>query len=128
MITVRGHSLPSPEQFGLADEVAALKKAVADLSSRLIWLEGRPKEEATRPTPHVQAKAIVQWVADRHGILPEHLMGPSPMRHIAWARQEAFYEIVMRLGWSQSGVGRFFKRDHSTVKFGIEQHKKRVGL
>ena len=66
-------------------------------------------------------------VAKRHGLTVADLVGPSRLRQFAWPRQEAFYLAKMQTGASFPEIGRFARRDHTTVIHGVKAHAARIG-
>lgn len=69
---------------------------------------------------------IIEITADVHGLTADDLRGPSRLRPIAWARQEAMY-VAREVGdHSFPVIGRAFSRDHSTVKHAYGQVSKRM--
>ena len=84
-------------------------------------------EVADDQTPRrARMVAVLGQVAAKHGVTPADIRGPSCVREIARARQEAMHELYA-LGWlSTPQVGRFLNRDHSTVVYGLKAHKARL--
>lgn len=81
-------------------------------------------------TPAQQTRAIINEVAERHGITYDDLMTSRRYRAIAWPRQEAMYEVCKRRPWlSLPDVGRIFGgRDHTTILHGLRKHCEREGI
>lgn len=76
--------------------------------------------------PPVSAKELAMEIAQRHGFTLEDLRGPSRLRPLVHARQEAMAAIYARGNVSLPWVGRFFGgRDHTTVIHAIRQVEKR---
>jgi chromosomal replication initiator protein len=72
-------------------------------------------------------KVVAQEVAGRHGVSLEELIGPSRLRVIAHARQEAFFVLYESGRATTPQIGRWFGgRDHTTVIHGIRAHKRRL--
>ncbi|MDO9334964.1 MAG: helix-turn-helix domain-containing protein [Caulobacter sp.] len=77
-------------------------------------------------------KSIAAAVAARHGLRVRDLTGDNRVRHMAYARHEAMWEMrqVRRADgqprYSLAAVGSFFNRDHTTVVYAERQHPKRV--
>lgn len=82
------------------------------------------------PTRHSQVHAIIQECADKHGIRVQDLKGPRRSKGFIPARHEAMYRLSEEMpNLSLPQIGRILGgRDHSTVIYGIKQHKKRAGL
>lgn len=85
------------------------------------------------PEPLSPMHLIARRVADRHGFTVGDLAGPSKLRSIARARQEAMYELYRvrladgRRRWSYPMIGRFLGgRDHTTIWFGVARHEART--
>lgn len=76
--------------------------------------------------------AVTARVAIKHGVTVADIRGDSKAYRIAHARQEAYWatrQLKTRGGapkFTLPALGRFFHRDHSTVKIGITTHEKRV--
>lgn len=73
--------------------------------------------------PHGKAKLIVAGVARKHLVSVKDVFGPSRYKEHVAARHEAFWEIKAQLLWSLPQIGRFFRRDHTTVLHGIRKHQ-----
>jgi chromosomal replication initiation ATPase DnaA len=80
-------------------------------------------------TPAARTRAIIAEVAERHGVTMEGIMSDSHKRHLAWPRQEAFYEVAKQRRWmSYPQIASVFNRDHTTIIFGVRRHCKRNGI
>jgi chromosomal replication initiator protein len=53
------------------------------------------------------------------------ILGPNRRPPIATARHEAVWRVRLATGWSLPRLGRFFKRDHTTVLHSIRKMNKR---
>jgi hypothetical protein len=100
---------------------------------KLPWQEAEQKDKptATVKNPKVQkqrGEQIIEEVCEQHGLPIVMVMGHSRSRSLVFARQEIMYRMTVELGYSTSMVGRFMKRDHSTIVYGRQQHAKRCGL
>lgn len=74
----------------------------------------------------ITMKDIVREVAERHGLQPDDITGPSRVRSIAWPRQEAMWEARQRTKMSYPAIGRRLGgRDHATVIYGVREYEKR---
>ena len=71
---------------------------------------------------------IVERVAAENDLTAADLLGPSHERRIAWPRQDAFVALRDELGWSSTRIGRLFRRDHTTVLYGLAVAKERRGV
>lgn len=80
-------------------------------------------------------RAVVDLVAERHGVKPAEILGRSRQRRIVHARQEAMYicrsirreDGTPRYGYPEIGR-RLGGRDHCTVWHGVRNHAARHGL
>jgi len=68
--------------------------------------------------PNMRMLAICEEVAHSTGLTVADLRGPSFSKEVSRARQYAYWRSY-ELGFSLSSIGRFFNRDHSTVRYGI---------
>jgi chromosomal replication initiator protein len=84
-------------------------------------------------SPHRSARDIVREVAEGHGLTVADLTGPSRLRYVCHARQEAMW--LIRQVRSSGGKPRFSlpfigsllgERDHTTVLHGVREHAKRL--
>lgn len=65
---------------------------------------------------------IICRVAAKHDIAPTTLI-TSPRRAVAYARYEAIYEMKReKPSVSSSKMGRWFRRDHTSILYGIARH------
>ena len=69
---------------------------------------------------------IAEEVSDATGIPMAVLVGENRAKHIAHARQLAYY-IAHREGFTLPEIGRVFRRDHTTVLHGVRQESIRRG-
>jgi hypothetical protein len=77
-----------------------------------------------RPMPP-RAKAIVREVCDAYCVTFGEITGDSYVRAIAHARQDAFNRLA-DADFPLADIGRFFRRDHTTVLTGIRAYEKRA--
>jgi chromosomal replication initiator protein len=76
-----------------------------------------------RPLP----REIIHEVAERNGLTVDDLRSASKKRHIAWARQEAMWELRQRTSLSLPQIAERLNRiDHTTALWGIRAHSKRI--
>lgn len=85
-----------------------------------------------------KASIIIREVCIKHNITLEAFFGPLKVMHIAMARREVFYRIAKETDMTLPAIGRFVKRDHTTVIHGINKYchaegvaqprKKKVGF
>ena len=80
---------------------------------------------------------IVQECAEKHNVSPAQILGKNRKWPLVRARHEALYRIREELrpvaidpnAYSMSRIGQFFGgMDHSSVIYGIKNHKERAGL
>jgi chromosomal replication initiation ATPase DnaA len=69
--------------------------------------------------------AIAAGIAHDHGLTFEDITGPSRSDRVSRARQHVMYALSKR-GNSSAWIGRQLGREHSTVLYGIDAHKRRV--
>jgi hypothetical protein len=87
--------------------VAEKRKAERKLSDDecLRKLDGSPR-----------AKRVLLEIAQKHGITCAEILGDRRIRAVVEARQEVMRELVEKLpDWSIARIGRFLRRDHTTV-------------
>ncbi len=68
-----------------------------------------------------RARAIVSTVARTHDMTVADIMGRSVKRSITKARHLAMWQVSDALGWSNGEVGKYFRRDASTVHSAIRR-------
>jgi hypothetical protein len=76
-----------------------------------------------RPAPD-RAKGIIREVCDAYCVTFGEITGDSRVRAVAHARHDAFNRLA-DAGFLLIDIGRFFRRDHTTVMVGIRAHEKR---
>lgn len=112
---------------------AALRSAPGDLTEALgIWLRcsnRKPKPFDILRLMQVQGepasmRRIALDVALGHRISVKSLTGRSRCPDLAHPRQEAMFRM-RQAGFSLSQIGRFFRRDHTTVMHGVRAHEAR---
>ena len=69
---------------------------------------------------------ILAEVAARHCLPIAALTGRRMTRDVAWARQEAMWEMRTRTRHSTVVIGNLFNRDHTTVMHGVKAHEARI--
>ena len=77
-------------------------------------------------TPMDIPRDQVRRIALDHCVSVKEIMSPNQQRHVAHARFAAYVALRDR-GLSMPQIGRFFKRDHTTVLHGIRRAKE-LGL
>lgn len=80
-------------------------------------------------TPASRRRLVCEEVCKKHKIPVAEVLGKSRTAPIIRARQEVMYELCMRFPTVPiAEIGRFLKRDHTTVLHGIKQHAQRNNL
>lgn len=82
------------------------------------YRRGNGKKEATKL--YRKLDQIVSFTAAKHDLPVAGLLGDCRRQKFAHPRFEAFH-LAKQAGYSLSEIGRFFKRDHSTISHGIER-------
>lgn len=67
---------------------------------------------------------IVEVILNRHGLTLDDIRGDSREKDLVVCRHE-IWAIMETLGVTHSEIARFFKRDHTSVRYGIAQHHAR---
>lgn len=75
----------------------------------------------------IRTSLIAARVAMKHKVKLEDVRGDCRARQFSYPRQEVMYEAI-KVGLTPSMVGRYLKRDHTTVLHGAKAHQKRHGL
>ena len=83
---------------------------------------------AVSRTPMSVARGIVTEVAEKHGLTVEQLVGDCRMAAFIKARHELYWRLHTKTEWSLARIGRFVDRDHTSVRHGVIQYRKRNGL
>lgn len=86
----------------------------------------RNAKDGSLAIPSGLAGFVVAEVCQRLDIEPADLMGRARHKRISEARQLAF-SVLRALDYSLSEIGRVFRRDHSSVLYGIQKFKQRTG-
>lgn len=71
---------------------------------------------------------IIRSAATRHGTTTDEIRGTSRGFKLVAARQEAMYLCAEQTPYSLTQIGRFFRRDHTTVLHGVRTHCARAGI
>ncbi len=64
--------------------------------------------------PHIRVRAVVEPILKRHETPWADLIGPSRKRHLM-APRLAVYAALHNAGFSLKQIGRFCRRDHTTI-------------
>ena len=101
----------------------ATRKAIAAIPEPSRQPERRPSETPFQyQTP---AREALQAVSTRTRVPIADILGRNRRPPIAAARHEAVWRVRLATGWSLPRLGRFFKRDHTTVLHSIRKMDKR---
>jgi chromosomal replication initiator protein len=71
---------------------------------------------------------IIAFVAIKHGLKPCDLTGNSRLRELIPARYEAIYLARTHTRLSMPRLGEIFGRDHTTILYALNAHKRRLGI
>jgi Bacterial dnaA protein helix-turn-helix len=88
----------------------------------------RQPEQGPSRTPlhyHTPAREALRAVSTRTGVPLADILGRNRRPPIAAARHEAIWRVRLVTGWSLQRLGRFFKRDHTTVLHSVREMEKR---
>jgi hypothetical protein len=101
----------------------AASKAIATIPAPSRQAEPWPPETPFQyQTP---AREALQAVSARTRVPIADILGRNRRPPIAAARHEAVWRVRLATGWSLPRLGRFFKRDHTTVLHSIREMNKR---
>lgn len=81
------------------------------------WIEENP----TFRDPRLQ---IVAQCAKEYGCTVADIFGPRKPTNIAMARRKAAYLLVQRKRTSIADVGRYLRRDHTTILHAVKMYEK----
>jgi len=127
------------DRLGMAEARAARMEARIAQQDKLIEaqarqidaiaaaLRGAPVHSAVAIPPPLYKRRmsdIAAAFAMAHDLSVLELKSATSVRHIAWPRQDAML-AMSEDGFSLKQIGRFFKRDHTTVLHGIRAAKAR---
>jgi len=73
--------------------------------------------------PIGRIRDLVEPVLQRHQLTWKDISGRSRRRPIVMARQECMW-VMRSAGMSYPLIGRFLRRDHTTVLHGVRQHER----
>lgn len=77
------------------------------------------EEDLYRDFPRISPERCCYVVAEKMHTSYADLKSRGRIQHVAMARFVAFYVMRQKTSLSLLAIGRFFKRDHSTVHHGI---------
>ena len=67
---------------------------------------------------------LAEMVAAQHGVTVEDMLSPRRSAGLVLARNH-LYQALRDLGWSYSEIGRYCRRDHTTVMYACKQPSRR---
>lgn len=77
--------------------------------------------------PSEKSADILAQVAQKHRLKVEDLTGPSRLRKIILARQEAMWELRQRTRLSSPQIAaKLGRKDHTTALHGVRRHEARI--
>ena len=122
--TTLRHRLSSSPTSQNPNRSTSLCKAIATIPEPSRQPERRPCETPFQyQTP---AREALQAVSTRTRVPIADILGRNRRPPIAAARHEAVWRVRLATGWSLPRLGRFFKRDHTTLlHFGPPRWTKR---
>ena len=88
----------------------------------------RQPEQGPSETPlqyQTPAREALRAVSTRTGVPLADILARDRRSPVAAARHEAIWRVGLATGWSLPRLGRFFKRDHTTVLHSIREMRKR---
>jgi hypothetical protein len=86
-----------------------------------------PAPEARHTVANDPAWALIaREVAAKHHVSRMDMESPRRDKEVVAARQEVFYRLKNETLMSLPAIGRKFKRDHTTVIYGIRKHGERM--
>lgn len=72
------------------------------------------------------ARSILSTVARTHGVKVADIKGPGRYRSQVCARQDAMWQLYSTGRYSLPEIGRFLRRDWTTVRHGVRAHAERM--
>lgn len=72
-------------------------------------------------------RAIHEEIALKHDISSDELRGPGRPQYICDVRHEAWYRQRLA-GFSFPQIGKFYRRDHTTILSGVRRHAEKLGV
>lgn len=118
------------------DPLAAVWRELEALRNRVATLEGEaatrrvrralPQAELQEVTmaDRIRMRDIARAVAQENEITLDDILGTSRQRAVAWPRQTVML-LASEAGFSNPQIGRFLRRDHTTVLSGVRAARAR---
>lgn len=72
----------------------------------------------------IDKRRILGAVSEKYGVTPDDILGKHKTKEIAWARHMAIFLMKRLTEMTYSDIGRFFKRDHSTIMTAVNKMEK----
>ena len=104
-------------------EAIELRKAEAAKRARDAWAEQAIEAAESMP---VNMQDIIKQVSAKHKVGVLDILSDRRSRQIARARQEFMYRARHETLHSFCVIGRFIRRDHTSVMHGVSAHAKRM--
>lgn len=126
-LLVHHRHLVSPE---LATRLLPVPRAIYRglVEMYLAKIENSALRELNLPQKRRPLEQIVLEVCAKHGIPIHGMKARTRTADVVAARLEFYYRAAAETECSYPEIGRFIKRDHSTVYNGIAQHCTRMGV
>jgi hypothetical protein len=114
----------------LANGETRTDHAASKATARILELSRQPEPRPSETQFQYQtpAREALQAVSTRTRVPVADILGRNRWPPIAAARHEAVWRVRQVTGWSLPRLGRFFKRDHTTVLHSIREMNKRSAL
>lgn len=71
---------------------------------------------------------IIRDVAHQYGVSVEDIKSHKRDRMIAWARQDAIFEVYRNVNISQTRLGEYFAREHTTILHSLNRAEERYWI
>lgn len=73
----------------------------------------------------ITARSVEHAIADYHNITTRDLTGSIRTFNIVHARHHLWHFLFHDMGFNYQSIGRYYGRDHTTIRHGVLQHKRR---
>lgn len=101
--------IPMQKQEEIPVEVVRPQEPVIEIT---VWeLKGYPRNNFYQ---------FLVEVAKKHNIDPHILVASTRKAPVVWIRREVVYKAHKELNYSQSQIGRWLKKDHTTINHDIQ--------
>ena len=132
----RGHNIISDMRAREARENAAALAAERDARMAELMRQGmlRRKKvqrvlerlEAAPATPQLPMAKIAREVAYKYAVTVNDIRSERRAPYLVAARHEVFWRCKTETENSYPAIGKFFRRDHTTVIAGVRKHEARL--